>query len=196
MTGCERASDPGATRPPIITSAVFSLAALALWLPILVWLASPDRDDPIGRPGELLIVGTVAIQILSIAVALFLHLVSTTWEATRPRILSALIAAAAALAWSWWAAISMLELPAGGIAVFVFAAVLLIAPALIPAARPGIRRGAAILAATSVLVASFALTLERLSPILIAPATVYVAAILLGSAPSALLRARSRRGTP
>ncbi len=167
---------------PTIHLVIFSLASLAIWIPIISWLVSPSRTVLLGSPGRILLILTVAIQLIALLLSFVFRGVAATWDERQNRAASRVfgwIGYSAALAWAWWVAMSMLEFNDGKFVVFGVLCLLYLIPAIVPVAKVSIRVRAALVAASVTLIASGILTIERLSPILIAPATAYVAAILV-----------------
>lgn len=188
-----------ASRNHTIQLAVFSLASVMLWTPIIGGLASPERDVVIDPPARLLVILTITVQVIAILLGFIFHAIASGWDERQAHTASLVfgwIGYLVALIWAWWVAMSMLELPLpdGKLIVFISICVLYLIPAVVPVQRGRRRITVNLVAALLTLITSGVLTAERLSPILIAPATVYVVAILVSGVCARYANASSSSG--
>ncbi|MBC7595238.1 MAG: hypothetical protein H7288_15080 [Kineosporiaceae bacterium] len=155
---------------------------MALWIPIVLWLVSPDRSVTLGPAGRLLVVLTVAIQCVTIILGFVFQQRASSCDETQARTASIAfgwVGYLAGLFWAWWLSMSMLELEGGKLIAFVALGAVYLIPAIVPVAKVTFRVRAGHATASITLIVTAVLTVEQLSPILIAPATVYIAAVLV-----------------
>lgn len=191
MSSVETVPVAEVARPESVTSksSAIWLAALSFtnalwWIPIIVFLSSPDRTVYFGDPGRLLVIGTVVIQFFSIALGIIFTWVASSWDGAQGRKMSRIfgwIGYAAAVIWVAWTSMSMLELDEKQ-TIFGALCILYLAPATVPLVAPRVRATVGYIAIAITLAATGILTIERLSPILIAPSSVYIAAIVVSIA--------------
>ena len=163
---------------PVMQFALFGVGCVALWVPTIFWLASPDRTTVLGDSGRMLLYGTVMIQIVALGVGLFL--VAVQWDGRTARALSRGLGAIGwlvGLVWAYWVVL-MLDLPDGDYLALAGVAVLLMVPAILPLRHSRVRSGAGLVAIVAVVAVSIALWFTQFSAILIAPATVYGVAVM------------------
>ena len=157
-----------------------SITSAALWIPILFWLNSPDRTVAVGPAARLLLIFTVVIQLVAVIAGVIYQWAAAGFAETRARNWSVMfgwVAYLAALTWAWWASMSMLKVPDIKLTTLVMLCAAYLIPAVIPVAKGKLRASAGHVAASATLIATALLTAAQLSPILIAPATVYVIAV-------------------
>ncbi|MFF2052624.1 hypothetical protein ACFVU2_13565 [Leifsonia sp. NPDC058194] len=161
---------------------VYSLATFLLWIPVAVWLGSPDRRLLDNR-AELLIIGTAALQLLAAVLAPVLAWMARAWDdvaSRRAAIAFGWIGCAAAPYWAFWAIVTAVPYELRSLWMWAAVCILLLVPALLPGSLPRARILAGIAATTVVLMLSAAVTVSAVTPILIAPAVWYGTATLLG----------------
>lgn len=189
-----RVKAEAALRRSAVPLAIFCAASMLLWTPIVLWLISPDRNVVLGNAGRFLVILTALIQLTVIVIGFVLHARAAgstsrgAWFAGRA---VGWVGYFAAVVWSWWVAMSMLGFSAGKLPVLVALSAAFLLPVLTLRAPDRFRLTVTLIFASLTLVTSAALTAQRLSPILIAPATVYIVAALT----SEMFAQRARRGS-
>ncbi|MBU3995637.1 MAG: hypothetical protein KKF42_07670 [Actinobacteria bacterium] len=167
---------------PSLILTVYLLACFALWTPLIFWLLSPSRTQLLGTPGWLLVIGTLVIQLGVVVFSFIIRGMAEGWDdeenRTATRVLG-WIGYPAAVVWAWWVTVSLLQFGEWDLVVLGALCAAFLFPAVVFPAKYKVRFSAAIVAASTVLIVSGVLTASRLSPILIAPATMYVSLTLL-----------------
>ncbi len=158
-----------------------AIGTFALWIPVVVWVLSPDRTSLLGYGGRYLVYWTIALQIVAVAVGLVLTWNASAWSDRRARRASLILGGVAWVGmevWAYWVAFSIRPFPLerGPDDWAVFAAILLVAlaPVVVPPSRSRIRWTLSVVVAVIVLGVSWALVLAQPMPHLVGPTTLYV----------------------
>jgi hypothetical protein len=158
--------------------AILCVVCLSLWAPVILWYFSPQRQR-LTSNGQLLFMGTALLQFMATVFVVVVVALSHAEDERRARAASRLLGWGAllpALAWSYWVALSALDIGGesqilGGLCVFFLALV------LVPMRFVRVRGTLTLIATSLVLIASWVITADQPAPVLIAPATAYVLAV-------------------
>lgn len=170
------------------STVLFSVASAALWAPIVVYLVT-EGSDVVGGRAMVLLVGTVVLQLMAVGFAATFIRATHGWddyELRRGALVSGWASFLGGASWALFATFSMLELgTASGdgfkLPALIAFLVVLLGPPLIPPKHAVLRGRAAIAVAIVLLAITAAVTFARLSPLLIAPATIYVMAAVVNA---------------